>query len=77
VVLTAAFLWWCSGASSPRERARVLEMAVKSSKEFEADLELAGPRLLVGLRKKVLSTPDRRSDPSESISHAERTTANS
>jgi hypothetical protein len=34
-------------------------------------------RMLVGLRKKVLATPDRRPDPSGSISHAQQTTANS
>ena len=72
------------GASSQREFARFLEMAIKSSKEVEAELELAAVyeilpsrrwealssetvdtrRMLVGLRKKVLATPDRRPDPS-------------
>jgi four helix bundle protein len=85
------------GASSQREFARFLEMAIKSSKELEAELEFAAVyeilpslrwealsaeavdirRMLVGLRKKILATPDRHLDPSRSISHAERTAANS
>ncbi|MGH7621574.1 MAG: four helix bundle protein [Gemmatimonadaceae bacterium] len=96
------------GASAQREFARFLEMAIKSSKELEAELELAAlyeilparqweslttevvdiRRMLVGLRKKVLATPDRRikplnappphrpPDPSRSISHSQRTTDN-
>jgi four helix bundle protein len=84
------------GASSQREFARFLEMAIKSSKELEGELELAvlyeilptrrweslatetvdTRRMLIGLRKKVLAIPDRPTDPSGSISHAERTTAN-
>jgi len=85
------------GATTQREFARFLEMAIKSSKELEGELEIAAVyeilptsrwealsseavdtrRMLVGLRKKVLATPDRRPDPSRSISHAEQTTANS
>ena len=93
------------GATTQREFARFLEMAIKSSKELEAELELAADyevlppkrwealssevvdtrRMLVGLRKKVLATPDRHidrpadrhPDPSGSISHCQRPTANS